>query len=406
MDTYDEVYEKGENSEKKIIHKGNEEILQQDRWSHGSYNTSNALIPGRYHEGGITKYNDEIHWVLCSLQDPHSHQTTAYVGFKFPYLVIDYEAHSVSPYYNRNNGTANFVNEDLIIRDDDQSHPYYQHHSISIPKGIKGDTFKNLRVVPAYAGIEDYEGKQDDIDNEREVLVYTYFHYDKDGNGEPVDIYLGDYNMIEDINITRMGRLTIEYTHGDTYETTLRWVSDIDTDENGIITLYYTTGETKTLSGQINFIKEVVVTDDYHLIMMFSDPDYMAELEDEGLTYTYQGREWYDLGSIKDDSGMLVGLNVDPDEHPGTETIAGAISYLNETYPNGLEGIDLKGKLVTVGKYNEDKTFYCFDYTQYEWYYIGGIQAGYAVVGREDDPSTRAAAANMPVGGLWFVVKD
>jgi hypothetical protein len=31
--------------------------------------------------------------------------------------------------------------------DDDKTHPYYNKWHLNIPKGVKGDTFKNLKVT-------------------------------------------------------------------------------------------------------------------------------------------------------------------------------------------------------------------------------------------------------------------
>lgn len=258
------------------------------RYSEGQYSPLINLIPGKTEDG---KFNDAIQWACCSVRNPNNEDTTAYIGFIFPYPVLDFTSYSVSPYYNRDNDTDHFTNINIIDRIDDKQHPYYEKWNISVPKGIKGDTFKNFRVIPANNNIIDYDGKQDDINNGREVLVYDYYHYDKDGGGEPVTIYLGDYNMINSITIDDDGTFTIDYAHDDNlvyphkfkwiksvtlqsnghftiiynypnenngtptiYETDLQWVDDITMAHNGIVTLHYSIGTTKDLKEQLTWI--------------------------------------------------------------------------------------------------------------------------------------------------------
>ena len=254
------------------------------RYTSGSYAPTENLVPGKYEEDGQVKYHDEIQYAACSVRDINSHESTVHLGFIFPYTVVDYSASTVDPYYNRSTEDENFINEDLVVREDDKLHPYFEKWHISVPKGIKGDAFKHLRVIPAQEDIEDYEGKEDDIENHREVLVYDYYHYDKDGEGEPVTIYLGDFNMIDEISVddegtitfnywiksvsldTETGHLSVLYNH-DTdkegnetkYETDLRWVKDIEFQDNGSVNLIYTTNTDKGLEYDrlIKWIKSV-----------------------------------------------------------------------------------------------------------------------------------------------------
>ena len=188
------------------------------RRTEGKYKPTVNLVPGA--KGTVTNRTfddstDSIQWAAVSVRDANSYESTVYVGFKFPYTVIDYTASSVSPYYNRNSSSAGFINQNLVDRTDNGAHPYYEKWDIKIPKGIKGDSFKNFRVMKAASNIQAYDGKQDDIDNQREVLVYDYYHHDAQEGGEPVSLYLGDYNMIDEITLTDEGTLTVNYSHDD-----------------------------------------------------------------------------------------------------------------------------------------------------------------------------------------------
>ena len=627
------------------------------RYGEGRYSPTVDLVPGKTDDGS---FNDDIEWAYCSVRDENGIDTTAYIGFRFPYLVAEFEASSVEAYYNRDSEEANFNNTDLIKRTDNKDHPYYEHWKISVPKGIKGDTFKDFELVDASDGI-DYgshtDQKADDVAYKRKVLVYKYYHYDKDPNGEPVTLYLGDYNMISNITVGDDGTITIDYTHEDTkvydrllkwiksitldketghfvveynyaeapdgkstkYETDLTWVKNLTVAENGDITLQYSHGadstlpfhirwineielaadgtvtityndgeetvfdkeikwidnislsetgefnihynngtpdyhvtlkwvtkititekgdltviyntgesdeypkylkvldeiivakngdltityntgesdsypgylktlsdivigdngdltinyntgesvkhpkylkaldsidiardivkhekylkvlsdvsiETDTGAGEgsgdqkvhvkyntgeaveigkpLNYIIETVISEDYHYLIYYSDPEKRKQLEQAGKTREYGGKAgWYDLGSIKDEDGILVGLNIDTATHPElANDISAAIKYLNEQYPSGLTGEGLKGKIVTIGGADSnDKKFYAFDYNTKSWYFLGMLKTEMTslyMIAKASDPDIDKKKNELSLNGLWFVVKE
>jgi hypothetical protein len=137
-------------------------------------------VPGK---DGNT-YNDEIKWAWYSVRDANGKDSELYLGISFPYDIIEFDASSVNAYYNRDNNTASFTNQNLVSRLDDKTHPYYQKWKISIPKGIKGDSGNNFRVMAATSAIADYTGKSDDVSGSRQVLVYDYYNYDKNSSGD------------------------------------------------------------------------------------------------------------------------------------------------------------------------------------------------------------------------------
>lgn len=259
----------------------------------GSYGPVDGnIIPGKTADG---TFNDEIQWNYCSIRNENDEDSTAYIGFKIPYTVIEFTANTVSPYYNRSNQTDDFVNQNLSNRTDDASHPFYESWNFNIPKGIKGDTLKNFRVMTADNSISAYDGQDDDVTNSRKVLVYDYYHYDAQEEGEPVTIYLGDYNMIDGITIGEDGTFTVDYAHDDNlvytklfkwiksvtldgntghvtilynhdtdvdgtatkYETDLRWVNNLTIGTNGQVTLKYTTGEDVQVDQKIKWINSI-----------------------------------------------------------------------------------------------------------------------------------------------------
>lgn len=280
---------------KEITFKDSDEVRQGE----GAWNISNkSLVPGK----ADSEFNDDIAWSYITIRDQYGTDTTAWVGIKIPYHVIEMDAQSVSAYYNRDNETADFKNTNLVERDDDQAHPFYSHWSVRIPRGIKGDALKNFRVVEANDAIQDYEGKTDDINNHRKILVYDYYCYDTKENGEPKTLYLGDFNMIDTIDLADDGTFTITYTHDNTvtytkkikwitsttlnsatgvfhidyndgtnYETTLKWINGISLADNGTITFTYITGDSEALENKIKWITTTELETNGTLTINYND---------------------------------------------------------------------------------------------------------------------------------------
>ena len=216
-----------------------------------------SIVPGKYVEDGATKYNDEIRWTWVNIRkDNADADSWFYVGFEIPYPVIDYSIHMTSPYDTSGNILSDATD---ISRIDDQTHPFYAHWDLGLPKGVKGDTLRNLRVIvpnsgnrtniydpsaitvnpttgEATVGQPGYDGIDDDIAASRQIIVYDYYIYDKLRNPSAIMIYLGDFNIITDISLDDEGTLTLEYTHEDdsVFTKKIRWVDNIAlTEGNG-----------------------------------------------------------------------------------------------------------------------------------------------------------------------------
>ena len=264
------------------------------------------IIPGKYVEPGtgIIKYNDKISWAYCSVRDMNSHESTAHIGFKFPYTVIDYTTTSVSTYEN-----GNYADTSAATRIDDGSHPFYEKWNISIPKGVKGDTFKNFRVMVADNTIQSYTGQADDITNNRQVLVYDYYHYDEKENGGMKTYYVGDYNKISNITVSATGLVTIEYTHddNDTYQMRIPTSISINTgstEGTGTqkVVITYANGDTEEIGQPLNYIMATAIDNRYHLLVYYSDPAKRSAFSPKA---TYNGKnDWADLGYIGNGTGV------------------------------------------------------------------------------------------------------
>ena len=101
------------------------------------------------------------------------------------------------------------------------------------------------------------------------------------------------------------------------------YIDDDETkDSDYLFHVVYNTGEDIPLGKQpINYINETAIDEvDYHFLVYYSNPNIRKMLADAGKTRIYNDKDgWLDLGSIKDGEGVLIGFNVLPSEHPGSD---------------------------------------------------------------------------------------
>ena len=241
-----------------------------------------SLVPGKTDEG---EFNDEILWTWCNIRKPNQESDSwFYVGFTIPYLVTEYQTHTTSQY----DGDGNLAdNPTEIDRVDDKSHPFYQKWDIGLPKGIKGDTLRNLRIItptsadksriyaPSAITVNDitglvtvgsagYDGIDDDIANERQILVYDFYYYDNKLNPSPIMVYLGDWNVVEDVNVADDGTLTVSYTHNENtvFSRKIKWVNEVTlSPDSGVFTLTYNNGS-PAFTTTLDWIKDIKLDDD------------------------------------------------------------------------------------------------------------------------------------------------
>ena len=243
-----------------------------------------SLVPGKYTEGGTTKYNDTIKYTWINIRkDNNSSDSWFYVGMTFPYTVIDYNVHQVSQYDEIGNLKQDATD---VKRVDDLTHPYYEKWDFGIPKGIKGDTLRKMRVIiPTSSDIiyspealtvdknsgkvsfgnAGYDGLQDDIANSRKIIVFDYYAYDDIINPEPKMIYLGNFNIINEVNVSDDGSLTIGYTHDSksVFLNKIKWISQISLttgngNQGGRFLIKYNNGEPDIIFN-LTWIKDIQI---------------------------------------------------------------------------------------------------------------------------------------------------
>lgn len=233
---------------------------QEAKYATGEYNISDGnIVLGKDVQDGVDVYNDSIEWNYLWMRDSNNVDTVVLFGFKFPCLVIDFVSTPTTQYDASGN---RFIPENTASRVDDGSHPFYEKWDVKSLTGIKGDAFKDFRVIEAsiYDGVEPYEGQGDDRNNGREILVFDYYCYDNKQTGEPKTLYLGDYNMIESVTLDEYGSFKIQYTHEDRLEKIIKWVDGVTLDDEGTFTVTYNTKD-ELLSTESSPVKEQYVTE-------------------------------------------------------------------------------------------------------------------------------------------------
>lgn len=286
--------------------------------SYGTEQPAPSLIPGKkVNDDGTIEYRDELRYTWCNIRkDNNTSDSWFYIALEIPYTVTDRSVHTSSPYYledgvdpdgnpyKAGDRIPTILNPDgtvkitpaTIERVDDKTHPFYMHYNLGLPKGIKGDSLAAFRVIvpttddviydfsaitfdenpttnfpgerPVIIGNPGYEGQQDDIDHQREILVYDLYIYDLTRNPDPITIYVGDYNLIDDVTLDTDGTLTIHYTHDDdtVFEKTIRWIDNIvlttgDGKNGGHFQIDYNNGD-PSFEEDITWPKRVEVLED------------------------------------------------------------------------------------------------------------------------------------------------
>lgn len=222
-----------------------------------------VLVPGMHRDDdGKQNFNDDIRYTWCNIRkDNENSDSWFYVGFEIPYLVNDISVEMIPPYDEDGNVMKRMPDAQRIpVLDEDgneELHPYYDHWLFGIPKGIRGDALRNLRIMVPTEGdkiydlsaitfaedgsviipaddVPQYDGKDDDVAGQRKILVYDYYFYENKRDGEHVMIYLGDFNTIKTVHVDDDGTLKIEYTHDDAavQQRLIKWIKDVGLDIN------------------------------------------------------------------------------------------------------------------------------------------------------------------------------
>lgn len=416
-------------------------------------------------QGGMTSGTERDTILYNSYYDQNLQRNI--IGLDIPYPVIDLHADLLP-----------VSDIDHIVTKDSDSTPFHSIFNLKLPEG---KTFTNLRITrpidmaptPIYDRVT---GQPKDFSSDNTVVIVVY---DEATVNNTKTYYLGDWNIITTINFTD----TSVFTIADSYNTYTHYFKEINniTYTDGDLTITYTnptrypaftthikaitslTYDEETSQVKVtfnddefdtdpvlytpNYIKDVRVTEDDHLQIYYSDPDYREEHGDAETG-------WVDYGSIRVASGILIGTNYTTTEiaelsgqSPVTRQVI--LDFLNTNYPQGCgighgdlvvryltdeQGNEITddngfpivvkiydnitelnentvGKIITVGDTDDVKEFYAFDYRIQQWYYIGKIgdevvaPPNIVIADIDDTPAAvQEVLESLPVGGIWLGV--
>ena len=250
-----------------------------------------------------------------------------------------------------------------------------------------------------------------DCSFENNSLTITY-------NDDTFDVFNNLIKSLGDITLSDEGVITIKFSDGTIaltkslpYPTKLNFDSgEVEGEGTQTLTVTYNgSKDSQQISPPINYIMRTALSDDYHLLFLYSDPERRKQVILDGKNYSYDGRnDWEDMGSIKDKSGLLIGKTITITSSSDLNNIDNAIAYLNENYPNGLNG----GKIIAIGIEDSYKTLFAFNYDYDEiitdqyigWYYLGEmVNQASILVARED---AGVQASSLPIGGVWLILEE
>ena len=201
------------------------------------------LVPGKFTENGTDKFNDTIEWYYFSARTPDNDITDVYLGFTIPYPVFDFTATGVDAYQ-----------QDIKPQETKNGHPFFHQWQLKIPKGIKGDSIQNIRIIsyPPDPEIEIKNMPEDFINNNtkesKRIFVGDIKNYDESSGGSVTTYYLGEYDVLTDININEDGTITKSYTNSDDSSINnrhIQWIDSIELSDDGKLQVIYNTNKSE-----------------------------------------------------------------------------------------------------------------------------------------------------------------
>ena len=239
-----------------------------------------SLVPGKKEDGS---FNDEITWTWCNIRTPDGNKSSwYYIGFTIPFPVFEMDTHVVSQY----NASGNYQADTTTVkRTDNKKHPFFTSWDFGIPKGIKGDAIRNLRVITPTSsdiiyspsaikvntstglvslGAAGYNGQADDIAAGRKILVFDMYYYDNQINPKPAMVYVGDFNKVDNITLANDGTLTVDFSHDNNtvFSRKIKWITSTTlSPDTGVFTVNYNNGD-PAFTTTLDWIKSISLDKD------------------------------------------------------------------------------------------------------------------------------------------------
>lgn len=229
------------------------------------------------------KDQDDIKYTWVNISKPHSdgYPTWTYVGFQIPYTVVEFTATSISPY----NGDGSYAPQPTVDENDASlGHPFWYSYNLGLPKGVKGDTFRNIRVIALseeHRGkiyqMQDFVVKSDgtvqvgtpsysiptDVNTvERKIYTVDFYFYDAEQNPASYQIYIGEYNQADGVELLDDGTLTFSFTYDDdkVFDKKLKWIESMSLSIDGKLVVEYNNGSSDYTT-TISWIDNIVIDD-------------------------------------------------------------------------------------------------------------------------------------------------
>ena len=271
-----------------------------------------ALVPGRevvLDQVGaeVEHFNDNIEWISASLRDELNRDTIVHIGLKIPYKVTDVIAHAISPYAGQNHAYSGEPTVDYL--GSRAAHPFYDKWDLGIPKGVKGDSLRDMRITTIGEFTESQNNSTQrklyklvpngtdsslydiaewvpatelaSIDSNiditlLQIVVCSAIVYDNYEQGQKKDFFLGYFTQLSNVQFED-GVLTLIFTsldknNNNKVQFSLNYVNDVELKQNGEVVFKYANASQKTSQSKIKWIKN---------IELVSKREVYVDLEDE-----------------------------------------------------------------------------------------------------------------------------
>lgn len=302
-------------------HEGNEDPNKPKTIDSKSFSVPNESLVKGWDENTNT-FVDEIKYTWVNIAYPYGTEKSnqfavakTLVGFKIPYPVFHTTAQALDP------GTQPVVEE--VAWPDEKNHPFAHNLVFKIPRGAKGDSVK----------------------------ISTAPFSNTNTNGARVDC------ITEGIS-------------NDTGKPTSTTESFI---VNEIVDLYSDIGE-----GKSNRLYALFSSSEARKKDASGVEGYRKGFQSKLLNFDTTSLNWKDLGAIKDQSGILVGRNLNQDEKFSSNASdpSEIVTTLNTNYTVTSGKVD--GKVCTYQNQKGETWVFAWDYNQDAngWYYVGTFNGG------------------------------
>lgn len=389
---------------------------------------------------------DSIDYAWVTIRKADDSIATTKIGLQVPYPYIEFNAKPTTAY---SPASATKVTKKVLDNGEEEDlsgRPFYNVWELSIPGGKKGDSIRNIRIGTYKKGgsadsvggvpIEEIKNPSDESQYFTSSIsgssaggvvgvvggrywLGDWYDYEESEGGSKTTYCLGEapeqkvsYNHIEEDSISQ--------------DADLSWLEFSDTNAadsqavpvNEVVSLFANVGKGK----------------DNQLYALYSSAESRANDTDksgyikgsklEGTPSKWRNLNWKALGGIKDESGLLTGHGIDPEqvrEKMGPISQSAVLNWLNQyrkfTMSDGIYSCS-GDETLTDGKLafcviGGSTYFYAWDYSGWDfsegaeleqghWKYLGRMN-GDATTGSNGAVEVLEVDAALPADSSWYL---